>query len=239
VALTDHDTLKGVQLAQAAAAGTGIEIIPGVEISAEYKGCELHLLGYFVDLNSTALTAALATLCQKRVGRFREMVERLRRCGVSLDERGVGLRAETGAVGRRHLAMLLVEAGRVGSVREAFSRYLGDTGQVTVTKHRLAAEEAIALVRGAGGVASWAHPPYDDIRDTLTELRAWGLGAVEVDYPARRGSRGRALRTLAAEMKLAVTGGSDCHGPGNCRQEVGACGVTAAELDTLRQYTLR
>jgi predicted metal-dependent phosphoesterase TrpH len=235
LAVTDHDTLAAVAPARAVAAGTGLEIIPGVEISAEYRGRELHLLGYFIDPEDPRLTAELERLRRHRVNRFWEMVERLRACGVSLDEDEVRSRAGAGTLGRRHLAMLLVEARRVGSVHEAFRRYLGDRGRVTLPKVRLPVAEALALVGGAGGVASWAHPAGDCTRESLAELRAWGLGAVEVEYPACRAGRRRELRALAAELGLAVTGGSDCHGPGDFRRDVGACGVTGAELEALRQ----
>jgi predicted metal-dependent phosphoesterase TrpH len=238
IAITDHDTLDGVPPARQAAAGKGVQIVPGVEISTDHHGHELHLLAYYVGLDDPGLTAALQRLCTQRVNRFREMVERLRGCGVSLDERKVSARAATGAVGRRHLAQLMVDAGRASTVREAFFRYLGDRGRVAVPKARLPVQEAIALVRGAGGVASWAHPNYDGIQETLAELRAWGLGALEVEFPSCRPARTRALRALAASCGLAVTGGSDCHGPGHFRQEVGARGITAAELAALRRLSL-
>jgi predicted metal-dependent phosphoesterase TrpH len=234
LAITDHDTVDGVASAQAAA-GPGLEVIAGVEISAEYRGRELHLLAYFVDPNNSSLTAALERLRGQRAERFRLMVERLRACGVALEEELVCSQTGEGAVGRRHLAQLLVEARRVGSVREAFLRYLGDRGPVAVPKRRLPVAEALALVRGAGGVASWAHPGSDCTPESVADLRAGGLGALEVEYPACRGARGRALRNLAAVCGLAVTGGSDCHGPGHYRQDVGACGVTGHELEALRQ----
>ncbi len=238
VALTDHDTLDGVAPARAAAAGTGVEVIPAVEVTAEYAGRELHLLGYFVREDDAALRAALGRLQEHRVGRFREMVERLQGQGVSLSEEEVAVHAGRGSLGRRHLAALLVRARRVPTIRAAFVRYLGDCGRVAVPKLRLPAERAIALVRGAGGVAACAHPAYDGTKDRLAALRTLGLQAVEAEYPGHRPSLTRELRRLAAELALAVTGGSDCHGPGPPRRAVGACGVSAAELEALRQRTI-
>jgi predicted metal-dependent phosphoesterase TrpH len=230
VAVTDHDTLGGVAPARATAAGCGVEVIAGVEITAELHGHELHLLGYFVAPDDLPLNSALATVRRHRAERFGAMVERLRQCGVHLDGEAP---AAAEALGRRHLAELLVRAGRVRTVREAFTRYLGDNGRVAVPKKRLPAAEALALVRGAGGVAAWAHPPYDCTPDGLAELRALGLGAVEVEYPDVRPSRARQLRQWATALGLAVTGGSDCHGPG--RRAVGACTVSAEELERLRR----
>jgi predicted metal-dependent phosphoesterase TrpH len=235
VAVTDHDTLAGVPEAHAAAAGSGLEVVPGVEISAEYRGRELHLLGYYVRTGHAALQAALRRLRDRRAERFWDMVERLRGCGLSLDDGELRAHAGAGALGRRHLAEFLVKTRRAGTVREAFVRYLGDGGRVALPKVRLPVAEAIALVRGAGGVASWAHPAYDALGDGLPELRRLGLDAVEAEYPNHRPARRRELRRRAAELGLAVTGGSDCHGPGPAARAVGACGVTAEELAELRR----
>ena len=230
VALTDHDTLGGVPAAQAAAAGTSVEVVPGVEITAEYNGREIHLLAYFVALGNVPLGQALAEVRRQRAQRFGEMLERLRDCGVSVVEEGFTAPPE--ALGRRHVAELLVRQGHVGTLREAFQRYLGDGARAVVPKKRLPAGEALALVRGAGGVAAWAHPAYDCTREGLLELRALGLGAVEVAYPDTRPARGRQLRAWAEALGLAVSGGSDCHGPG--RRAVGCRSISAAELEALR-----
>lgn len=237
VAITDHDTLAGVAAAQGAARPQGrVEVIPGVEITAEYRERELHLLGYFVRCADEALHAALERLRSSRAERFWEMAARLRTCGVALEEDALRQQAATGTVGRRNLATLLVRANRAGSVREAFARYLGDNGRVVVPKRRLPVAEALGLVRGAGGVASWAHPSYDCTQQNLAELRALGLGAIEAEYPAYRAGRVRELRAAAAAAGLAVTGGSDCHGP---ERALGACSVTEAELEQLRRLAGR
>jgi predicted metal-dependent phosphoesterase TrpH len=233
LAITDHDTLAALPTARAAAAETEVEVISGVEITSEYHGRELHLLAYFVADDDVELNDALADVRQHRVSRFAEMIERLRSCGVSVEEEGPG----PDALGRRHLAELLVKQGRVGSVREAFSRYLGDHGRVVVPKKRLPVGEALALVRGAGGVAAWAHPAYDCTQAALAELRGLGLGAVEVEYPDMRRGRTMELRAWASSLGLAVSGGSDCHGPG--RRGVGACTISSEELEQLRRQVER
>jgi predicted metal-dependent phosphoesterase TrpH len=234
VSVTDHDALDGSTAARRAAASE-IEVVPGVELTSHYRGRVLHLLGYFFRPDDPDLNAALQRLRERRAGRFREMVERLRACGVSLEEDDLGESADGEALGRRHLAAVLVRTGQVATVREAFTRYLGDGGRVVVPPVGLPAAEALALVRGAGGVAAWAHPSYDCSRETLCELRALGLDAVEAEYPGFRRSRIRELRDLAAALGLAVSGGSDCHGPGDYRRDVGACGISAGELEALRE----
>jgi predicted metal-dependent phosphoesterase TrpH len=233
VALTDHDTLAGLPEARAAAAGTGLEVIAGVEITCEFRQRELHLLAFFVDPEEPALASALASLRNSRVERFGAMVERLRACGVSVTAQGLDIRPES--LGRRHLAQLLVQQGQAGSIREAFARWLADGGSADVPKKRLDVAEGIALVRGAGGVAAWAHPVYDAPYESLAELARLGLGAVEADFPSLKRSRGDEWRRWAATLGLAVTAGSDCHGPG--RRTVGACTISDSELETLRQLS--
>jgi len=172
VAITDHDTSSGVLAARQAAGTLALEIIAGAEITAEFHGRELHLLAYFFRPDDAALQSALSALRSDRAGRFWEMVARLRRLGVDLpDEILIGIGA-TGTLGRRNLAELLVRANKTATVREAFQRYLSDHGRAAVPKRRLPVAEAIALVRGAGGVAAWAHPTYDWRRSGLPELPA-------------------------------------------------------------------
>jgi predicted metal-dependent phosphoesterase TrpH len=234
IALTDHDTLAGLPAARQAAAGTSLEVIAGVEITAERRGHELHLLGYFVDPEYGPLCVALAGLREHRVARFHAMVGRLREGGVSVELRERDLSPD--ALGRRHLAELLVAQGKAGSVREAFQRWLRDGGSAAVAKKRLPVAEAIALVRQAGGVAALAHPPYDgDTLASLAELTALGLGAVEVEYPGAGRSQRETLRRWAGQLGLAVTGGSDCHGPG--KRAVGACTISDTELEQLRDLS--
>ena len=230
IAITDHDTTGAVRIARAAA-GKALEVITGVDITTEHRQRELHLLGYFTDIDNGPLQAALREIRHSRVERFSAMIERLRRFGVSVDDE-VPCPAE--APGRRHLAEMLVRQGKAGSVREAFSRWLADGGLAVVPKKRLPVGEAIDLVRQAGGVAAWAHPAYDGTEETLAELARLGLGAVEVEFPSVRRARARDLRTWADALGLAVTGGSDCHGPQpNCRA-IGVRGINCAELDRIR-----
>jgi predicted metal-dependent phosphoesterase TrpH len=231
IAVTDHDTLSAVAVARAAAP-RGLEIIAGVEISTEYAGRELHLLAYFVDPDHPGLNVALHGVRQGRIERFRAMVERLRRQGVSVSDETP---TEPAALGRPHLAALIVAAGRARSVSEAFRRYLVDGGAVAVPKKRLPVAEALDLVRSAGGVAAYAHPPYDCEQRNLAELQKLGLGAIEVEYPELRPSWRRQLRDWAADLGLAISGGSDCHGPG--KRSVGTCTVSGEELERLRLFS--
>lgn len=234
IAITDHDTLDAIAPTRAAA-GESLEVVPGVEITTEFRGKELHLLAYYFDPDDAALRQALDHLRAERIGRFHAMIERLAELGVHLEEGEVARLGTRTTLGRRHLAEMLVRTKQAATVREAFNRYLHDNGRAAVPKTRLPVDEAIALVRGATGVASWAHPTYDCNEESLRELKAMGLGAIEVEYPAFRASRTKELRHLAQELGLAVTGGSDCHGPGELHRAVGASSITHQELMHLKE----
>jgi predicted metal-dependent phosphoesterase TrpH len=184
IALTDHDTLGGVSQAQQAARGSNLEVIAGVEISAEFDGREVHLLGFFCRPDDRSLNSVLSLIGYQRALRFRTMVDRLRDGGIELAESDLPVPKASETLGRRHLAQVLVKARHAGSVREAFTRYLGDNGRVVVAKIGLPIVQAIAMVRGAGGVAAWAHPSYHCNDEALGQLREAGLGAIEVAYPA-------------------------------------------------------
>ncbi len=235
IAITDHDTLAAIAPAQKAA-GAALEIVTGVEITTEWGGHEFHLLAYFFDPANAALGVALDHLRSERVGRFREMIERLKPLGVHLNENDfVHLKDET-TLGRRHLAEVLVRTKNASSVREAFQRWLGDQGRADVPKTRVPIAEAIQLVRAAGGIAAWAHPNYHCTREALADLKRLGLTAVEVEYPSFTASRTKELRGWAKELGLGITGGSDCHGPDEPRRAVGASSITHDELEALRGF---
>jgi predicted metal-dependent phosphoesterase TrpH len=233
VAITDHDTLGGIPEALEAGRGGAVEVIAGVEISSRYREREIHLLGYFVATHGTELAEELMKLRHGRVTRFEGMRSRLKAAGVMLPELPANELPEK-SLGRRFLAELLVESGKVGSIREAFNRYLSDGGPIAGPKPLLEAEHALRLIRQAGGVASWAHPSYDFTLNALPELRSWGLSAIEAVYPGYKKSKTLELRTGAAANGLVITGGSDCHGPDSPLRAVGAVTISRDELELLR-----
>jgi predicted metal-dependent phosphoesterase TrpH len=235
VAVTDHDTTAGVGPARAAA-GTTLEVIAGVEITAEFRETEVHLLGYFVRPDDAALAGALAEVRAARRVRLIEMARRLSGLGPNV-EADVAALPETASVGRRHLARLLIDRGHARSLHGAFTGWLARPELAGVPKRRVPAAAAIALVRGAGGATSWAHPPADTDLRTLEELRGLGLAAVECAYPWPSRAHETRLRQLARAAGLAVSGGSDSHDPGPPARAVGARTVTLEELARIRELT--
>jgi predicted metal-dependent phosphoesterase TrpH len=234
VAVTDHDTLAGVAEAQHAA-GELIELVAGVEISTSSAGRELHLLGYFVRTDHLELNAALARVCDSRRARFRELVALLRARGVPVAEDRARLVEEaTASLGRRHVAGLVVACGAAATRTEAFHRFVNPLVGKVGPKALVPIEEAIHLVRGAGGVASLAHPPPELTETEFAALRGRGLDALEAAYPWGRRSPQARLRDLAARFGFAVSGGSDCHGPDPAHRHIGSHGITPAELGALK-----
>lgn len=234
VAITDHDTLAGIGPA-VEAAGSALEVIPGVELSAEFGGREVHILGYFVRPDDRRLTEHLGSVCDRRRERFRAFIERLTATGIVFPDGLAELEAQRStSLGRRHLAGLLVRTGAARSRYGAFQRFLLPITPDVPANHLTPAAEVVRLVRDAGGVCSLAHPPEADEEALLTGLRGLGLLAVEAVFPAASATRTERLRRLARKLGLAVTGGSDCHGPEVAGRAVGARGVSCAELDALR-----
>jgi predicted metal-dependent phosphoesterase TrpH len=236
IAVTDHDTTAGVEPARAAAGGT-LEVIAGVEITAEFRGFDVHLLGYFVRPHDPALATALADLRTGRRARLIDMARRLRSIGPDVEDEVTRL-PETTAVGRRHLARLLIERGHVHSLHGAFTGWLARPELAGTPKRRLPVADAISLVRGAGGVTSWAHPPANTDLRVLEELREMGLSAIECAYPWPSRAQETRLRQLARAAGLAVTGGSDSHDPDVPTRAVGARTVTLDELARIRELAV-
>jgi 3',5'-nucleoside bisphosphate phosphatase len=229
VAITDHDTMTAFAEARAAARA-GLEVVSGVEVTTEHQGRELHLLGYFADAEDADLNSALGAICVSRRERFFGMIDRLRSRGVAVDDAAI---PATAVLGRRNLAVMLADSGQVGSVREAFHRYLADDGPCALPKARLPLAEAAELITAAGGVPSLAHPPPSMAADDLSALKSLGVRAVEADHPRHSKARGQRLRAWAAALGMGVTAGSDCHGH-SCGKPIGSYALTAGELAALR-----
>ena len=235
--LTDHDTVKGLAEAEAAAARAGLEFVPGLELSTGGDGDEVHLLAYLIDRDDPALLTALADFAARRVERIERIVARLATTGVRLDPARVFALAGPGTAGRPHVARALIEAGYVADTHEAFNRYLRGGQPGYVPRAKVAPERAIALVRAAGGVPVLAHPrSATNLERTLARLVPAGLAGLEVYYGEYDNATRASLATVAARWGLVATGGSDFHGPNfKPGRDLGGPPVPPAALDHLRQ----
>jgi hypothetical protein len=210
--VTDHDTVDGLDDAKRAADDAGLTLVPGVELSAYWGRVEFHILGYFIDPDNAALRAFLGDTREARHARLRAMLSRLQAMGMGVPAADVLARAKNGNVGRPHLARALVERGFVGSVDEAFDRYLGTDKPAYVARPDVTVQDAIDVIRKAGGIASLAHPGLHNRDEAIPTLIAAGLTAIEVYHPKHAFGRAGRYRRLARRHALLVTGGSDFHG---------------------------
>jgi predicted metal-dependent phosphoesterase TrpH len=214
LAVTDHDTVKGLARARAAADAQGIRLVPGIEVSTEAEGREIHVLGHFVEPTEPGLSGFSDRLQDERAERMGRMVERMNQLGFPVTLEEVQRIAAGAHLGRPHLALALVERGYVISTREAFDRFLGDGKPGYVDRFRVSAEDAIAMLHRAGGTATVAHPGSSKVSPfTLERLARLGLDGLEIFHPDHVPSQREAFLRQADALGLVPTAGSDFHGP--------------------------
>ncbi len=212
VALTDHDTVEGCRPTAAACAAAGIEFLPGTELTAEQDGHEIHILGYCFDIRNQQLLCEIGKFQNVRQSRIREMVARLNRLNVPLEAEAVFELANCRSPGRPHVARALVDAGLVGSLDEAFDRFLKKNRPAWVPKFKMSASRAIELIHQAGGVAVMAHPGLNRTDQVIPIMVEAGLDGIECFHTKHSTSTSEYYLEIAGRYHLLVTGGSDCHG---------------------------
>lgn len=233
--LTDHDTVAGLEPARAEATRLGMRFVPGIELSCFLDRREVHLLGHFIDPAHRTLRDFEDLLAEKRRIRIGEMVTKLAALGLHVSEEAVRSFSGGKTFGRPHVARALVQTGAVATVKEAFDRYLGEGKPAYVQRYRLEAQDAVRLVRGAGGVATLAHPGVNRIeKGDAARLRAMGLDGLEVDHPEHGPSQREKFRRMAEACGLVPTGGSDFHGEAISPDRfIGADGMAEEQLALL------
>jgi predicted metal-dependent phosphoesterase TrpH len=239
LAVTDHDTVAGLEAAQAEAAGRDLQLVTGVELSVAVEGRGLHLLGYGFDPGHPALTQYLSAFTERRRARFDQMVERLSEVGVTVSN-GIVQRhvAESAAPGRPHLARALVEAGHVDCSADAFAEYLGRGQPGYVPAPTQPAAAAIEALHAAGGVAVLAHPGQWTPSAVLTTLRQHGLDGIECVCPSHPDYLEEHYRRMCQAHDLLVTGGTDYHGRPAPSRRPGDTGLTPAQWERFRPSVL-
>jgi predicted metal-dependent phosphoesterase TrpH len=235
-ALTDHDTLQGLPEARGEASHRDIELISGAEISAEWGGQDdIHILALFVDESNDQFNGQLAARQQERRTRGERMAGRLVEHGYALDLDAIRADVGDGVWGRPHLARALVRAGHASSNDDAFNRFLGREHPWFVPYEKWNAVDVLRAVRAAGGVSSLAHAVwYKDTEALVRALAGEGLDAIEVFHPDHGPDEERRFASLARELKLAATAGSDFHGALEGRKRPGGVVGDGPMLDALR-----
>jgi predicted metal-dependent phosphoesterase TrpH len=217
ISLTDHDTIEGLEAALSAGKVQGLEVIPGLEISAQYPGGSMHILGYYIDPSDPHLNQELRRLQEARRERNPKIISKLQSLGFPIDYNQVQAIAK-GQIGRPHIAQVLLIIGAVSSLEEAFQKYLGKGAPAYVEKFRFSPSESISLIIQAGGIPVLAHPftlSYPSLRDLkilIEKLKDHGLKGIEVLYSEHSADQTRDYFSLVKELDLIYTGGSDFHG---------------------------
>ena len=213
ISVTDHDNIEGSQAMLEFNGKYGIEVIPGIELSADYHGKELHLLGYFLDFKNPALIEHLKLIKNLRIRRIDKMIVKLKDLGVNINSTALFEKYSTScSIGRPHLANEILGQGYVKDFQTAFNRYLGDNKPAFVKKDNLNFEIMIELIKVSGGLSFIAHPGSYFRESALVELKKAGVDGIEVYHPSHNISHNKKYLKFVNEHNMLAVGGSDFHG---------------------------
>ena len=234
LAVTDHDSVSGIDEAISAGAAKGVEIIPGIELNTDIKDTDLHILGYYIDYKKPEFITRLNGIKAARVERMRQMVEKLNEIGftcINLDDiyeeyRKVNQDVSSGEVslGRPHLARAMVRKNIVEDEKAAFDRYIGNGKPCYVeVLHKMLPVDAVRFIREFNGIPVIAHPGLSKRDDLMPDLVKAGLCGIEVFHSSHDKNQVAYYEKMAADYNLIMTGGSDCHGPKNNSHPLCGC----------------
>jgi predicted metal-dependent phosphoesterase TrpH len=227
IAITDHDTVSG--LIDTSWAQTAVQrqitVIPGLEINTDFADEEVHILGYFIDVNNSELLQRLDQIKEARKERIAKILKRLEQMNMYVNSARVYEIAGSGTIGRPHIAQAMIERGYAATIKEAFNKYLARGRPAYVPRYRLLPDEAIGMIKRAGGFPVLAHPGLIRSRGVVDEIIKMGIGGLEVFYPEHTDVQIREMQELAAKYGLVITGGSDFHGTESTRNQLGCAGL--------------
>ncbi|KKO20094.1 MAG: transcription antitermination factor NusB [Candidatus Brocadia sp.] len=235
ISITDHDTVDGLVIALRYGQGKNIHIISGIEFSSYLSPSEVHILGYFIDVNNISLQKMIRQSRDDRVNRIHDMVDKLHALHVDIDAQEILALAGQGSPGRMHVAETLWKHGYCATIIESFTKYIGDNKPAYVPKKTLTSQQAIELIRDAGGVAVLAHPGLTQRDHIIGDLVQYGLQGIEVYYPSHSPQTVRKYLKVAKKYDLAVTGGSDFHGERRLDCPIAKITIPGDLVDKLRQ----
>jgi len=235
IAIADHDTVDGIAPALAAAkVFPELKVIPAIEISTDVPGDEVHVLGYFIDYTNPHFISRLESMRRSRIERAQKMVAKLKGLGVNIEWERVQHFAGGSTIGRPHIAQAMLEKSYIGSISEAFAKYIGRNGPAYVEREKMTPAEAVKLLLDVNGLPVLAHPLT--IRETeamIMEMRAAGMVGIEVYYKDYGEEQRNSLRQLAQKHHLIATGGSDYHGLEDNEIMIGDAGVPLVAAEQL------
>lgn len=216
-ALTDHDTTDGIAEAASAAAAAGIELIPGVELSTEYEGKEIHVVGLYIDITNAALQKRMADFRDSRDNRNVYMLQKLRAEGFDITQEALEAMFPDAVITRAHIARYLLDKGYIPDIKTAFSEYIGDGCRCYVDRPKVTPMDAVDYILEAGGTPILAHPVMyhmdrPQLKKMIAEMKAHGLVGMEAIYSENTPADEQDHKALAKEEGLIISGGSDFHG---------------------------
>ena len=238
ISISDHDSTEGLAEAfEESKNFPDLRIIPGIELSTDVPGDEIHMLGYFIQYDDKEFQDTLKQFRTGRLDRAQEMVRKLAALGIVLDWERVKEIAGDGSVGRPHIALAMVEEGYCKEPKDAFPEYLGRNGLAYAERPKMTPTEGVEMLRRVGGVPVLAHPAYmNELEPNIVALKEAGLMGMEVYYAKFDADTVRRLKTLAEKYDLIPCGGSDFHGLGNADDAVlGSAGPPASTVDQLEE----
>lgn len=212
IAITDHDEIAGYKAAYEAGKSLGIEVLSGIEISTLDQGMDIHVLGYCLDPHNSEIQDYIQAFKKKRVERAVQIVNRLGEMGIRISFELVKMKANSGSIGRPHIADVLVEEGFVFSFQEAFQKYLADDKPAYVPKAKIESQDAIRMIHNAGGLAFIAHPAIGVSDELIERFVNFGLDGIETLHPKHTPKDIQHYQELCRQYCLLESGGSDCHG---------------------------
>ncbi|MDQ7797792.1 MAG: PHP domain-containing protein [Candidatus Edwardsbacteria bacterium] len=236
IAITDHDAWDAIEPISSLAFRVGIEVIPGIELSTNIEGAEIHILGYFIDYTQSQFQERVLHFKNARIERAHRMVEKLAELGVRLEIARVLEIAGSGSVGRPHVARALAEEGYVGGTDEAFTRYLGNGCPAYVPKNFLTPRESFDLVHSVGGLAFFAHPGIENRDGLIDRFVSQGLDGLEVWHSKHSNSQVKNYLDLARQKNLLVCGGSDCHSDNLMNNGGGSVKVPYSVVEEMKRH---
>jgi predicted metal-dependent phosphoesterase TrpH len=235
LAITDHDSTEGLPEAfEEAERWRPLEVLPGIEINCDVEGAEIHVLGYLMDWQAPWFQEFCREQRRERRERVHRMAERLAALGMPIDAEEVFALVKEGSAGRPHVAQVMVARGHVKTVREAFDKYLGAGKPGHVQRKKLTPEDAVRLIRKAGGVPVFAHPGLAGCDELIPGLIAAGLMGIECYYTEHSAQQRATYLQICKDQDLVATGGSDFHGPQVRAATLGSPSVPLAAVEALR-----
>jgi len=241
ISITDHDSVYGVSVAIENCKKYGVEVIPGIEFSCDFNQKEVHILGYFIDIDNKILNEYIQNFKKTRIVRIKKMIEKLNKLGCELDVNGfIDSIPGNVSIGRPHLAEAMVKKGFVKNYMEAFVLYIGDGKPAYEKKENPDINEIIKLISKINGISFVAHPGKNISINTLKEIVKFGINGIEIYHPSHSPDDTKIFLDFSNENNLLVCGGSDFHGVIKADyKNLGKYFVDKQELDRMKSKVKR